>query len=93
MFASEHATGATHTGLYFVKNKKDAFLTGNLTHLTQIASRRNVDTAFALNRFKNYSRCIFINSRFDGLGITERNMNETIEKRFEGFTKNITSGG
>src|SRR5713226_5514526 len=55
MFASEEASGAAEARLNFVENKCSAMTRGKFPRSHEIAGRRQVDAAFALDRLEEES--------------------------------------
>ena len=56
MFNSEHLPGTGESALDFIGDEEDAVQIQNLFDLTEIIERRNDDSAFAQNGFRDECR-------------------------------------
>ena len=89
MFASEESPRAAKARLHFIENESDAILRGNFSRSCEIARRRQVDTAFALDRFeeeRRYSRTIAGKTRGQCVRIAEFHSLKAGRKRPESLS-------
>lgn len=56
MLEGEEFTGTGKAGLHFIDDQQNAVLFGHFADALQPLDRRRVDTAFALNGFKDHRR-------------------------------------
>ena len=89
----EPRAGAAHAGLHFVEDQQQLVLVGQLAQPFEVAGRRQVDAAFALDRLDQDGAGLVVDQLGDRVEIAERGVAEARQQRLEALVILRLAGG